>query len=130
MFWASACLRGNNSRLTEALQRLRKVLALERSRKFADTAVIGGLDAYLEHFLSETPLPSDHRFQQVLRALPPRGYRALHPVQRLPERLPHVLLPGVRRGADQSAVVRHHGRHAGYNRLPHHPNFPHGRAVR
>jgi len=68
--------------LTEALQRLRKVLALERSRKFADTAVIGGLDAYLEHFLSETPLPSDHRFRQVLRALPPRGYRALHPVQR------------------------------------------------
>ncbi len=83
MFWASACLRGNSSRLTEAVQRLRKVLALERSRKFADTVVIGGLDAYLKHFLSETQLPSDHRFQQVLRALPPRGYRALHPVQRL-----------------------------------------------
>ena len=68
--------------MTEALQRLRKVLALERSRKFADTSVIGGLDAYLQHFLSETPLPAGHRFQQVLRALPPRGYRALHPVQR------------------------------------------------
>jgi hypothetical protein len=68
--------------LTEALQRLRKVLALERSRKFADTSVIGGLDAYLERFLSEQPIPSGHRFQQVLRALPPRGYRALHPVQR------------------------------------------------
>ena len=68
--------------MTEALQRLHKVLALERSRKFADTAVIGGLDAYLQHFLSEQLIPSDHRFQQVLRSLPPRGYRALHPVQR------------------------------------------------
>ena len=82
MFWASACLRGNNSRLTEAVQRLRKVLALERSRKFADTSVIGGLDAYLQRFLSEQPVPAGHRFQQVLRALPPRGYRALHTVQR------------------------------------------------
>lgn len=68
--------------MTEALQRLHKVLALERSRKFADTAVIGGLDAYLQHFLSDLPIPSDHRFQQVLRSLPPRGYRALHPVKR------------------------------------------------
>ncbi len=68
--------------MTEAVQSLRKVLALERSRKFADTAVIGGLDAYLQRFLSDLPLPSDHRFQQVLRSLPPRGYRALHPVQR------------------------------------------------
>ncbi|KKK59321.1 hypothetical protein LCGC14_3035550, partial [marine sediment metagenome] len=68
--------------MTEALQRLHKVLALERSRKFADTAVIGGLDAYLQHFLSEQLIPSDHRFQRVLRSLPPGGYRALHPVQR------------------------------------------------
>jgi len=81
-FWALACWRGKSSRLTEALQRLHKVLALERSRKFADTAVIGGLDAYLQHFLSEQLIPSDHRFQQVLRSLPPRGYGALHPVQR------------------------------------------------
>ena len=81
-FWALACWRGKSSRLTEALQRLHKVLALERSRKFADTAVIGGLDAYLQHFLSEQLIPSDHRFQQVLRSQPPGGYGALHPVQR------------------------------------------------
>ncbi|MCH7522743.1 MAG: DEAD/DEAH box helicase, partial [Chloroflexi bacterium] len=68
--------------MTEALQSLHKVLALERSRKFADTAVIGGLDAYLQHFLSEQLIPPDHRFQRVLRSLPPDGYRALHPVQR------------------------------------------------
>ena len=80
--WPSVCLRGKNSRLTEAVQRLRKVLTLERSRKFADTAVIGGLDSYLQHFLSDFHLPSDHRFRQVLRSLPPLGYGALHPVQR------------------------------------------------
>ncbi len=68
--------------MTEAVQRLRKVFTLERSRKFADTAVIGGLDAYLRHFLSGSPIPSAHRFQRVLRSLPPRGYRALHLVQR------------------------------------------------
>jgi len=82
VFWALACWREKSSRLTEALQRLHKVLALERSQEFADTAVIGGLDAYLQHFLSEQLIPSDHRFQQVLRSLPPGGYRALHPVQR------------------------------------------------
>ena len=68
--------------MTEAVQKLRKVLALERGRKFADTAVIGGLDAYLQHFLQEQPLPAGHRFLGVLGALPPRGYRALHPIQR------------------------------------------------
>lgn len=68
--------------MTEAVENLRKVLALERSRKCIDDAVIGGLDTYLRHFLSEQPLPRGHRFQRVLRSLPPRGYRALHPVQR------------------------------------------------
>jgi len=102
--------------LTEAVQRLRKVLALERSRKFADTAVIGGLDAYLQHFLSETPLPSDHRFRQVLRALPPRGYRALHPVQRrrvveeleaaLAEPIPEAPSPPVETRNSKVAPVR------------------------
>jgi len=68
--------------LTEALQRLRKVLALERSRKFADTAVIGGLDAYLQRVVSGPLIPADHRFRRVLSSLPSGGYRALHPVQR------------------------------------------------
>jgi ATP-dependent DNA helicase RecG len=101
--------------LTEAVRKVRQVLSLERSRKFADTAVIGGLDAYLQHFLSEIPLPADHRFQQVLRSLPPRGYRALHPVQRrrvveelelaLKEPIPTAapLAPASRPAADGSA---------------------------
>ncbi|MEX0800483.1 MAG: ATP-dependent DNA helicase RecG [Dehalococcoidia bacterium] len=68
--------------MTDAVERLRKVLSLERKREFGDTAVIGGLDSHLQHFLSEQPVPKTHRFQRVLRALPPGGYHALHPVQR------------------------------------------------
>jgi len=68
--------------LSEAVQRLLKVLTLERSRRFADTTVIGGLDAYLRNFLAVSALPPEHRFQELLRSLPPGGYRALHPVQR------------------------------------------------
>ncbi|HLA18687.1 MAG TPA: DEAD/DEAH box helicase, partial [Dehalococcoidia bacterium] len=68
--------------MSEAVQRLLKVLTLERSRRFADTTVIGGLDAYLRNFLAVSALPPEHRFQELLRSLPPGGYRALHPVQR------------------------------------------------
>src|SRR3990170_3277414 len=80
--WAWAFWRGKNSRLSEAVRRLRKVLTLERSRRFADTAVIGGLDAYLRNFLAESVLPPEHRLKQLLRSLPPGGYGELHPVQR------------------------------------------------
>src|SRR3972149_3096252 len=48
--WAWAFWRGKNSRLSEAVRRLRKVLTLERSRQFADTAVIGGGDAFPPNF--------------------------------------------------------------------------------
>ncbi|MEE8369291.1 MAG: hypothetical protein V3S00_00820, partial [Dehalococcoidia bacterium] len=65
-----------------SVERLRKVLALEEGRKFANTAVIGGLDAYLHNFLQEVAFPAGHRFPQILRSLPPGGYRVLHPVQR------------------------------------------------
>jgi len=64
------------------VDQLRKVLALEKARRFADTAVIGGLDAYLQCFLQEMALPSSHHFCRVLRSLPPGGYRVLHPIQR------------------------------------------------
>ncbi len=64
------------------VEQLLRVLALEEERKFADTAVIGGLDRYLERFTEETHLPKGHRFCQVLAALPSGGYRGLHPVQR------------------------------------------------
>src|SRR5207244_13157983 len=74
--------RVKSSRLSEAAEGLRKVLDLERRRKFADTSVIGGLDRYLLRFAGETQLSPGHAFSRVLQALPPGGYHALHPVQR------------------------------------------------
>ena len=74
--------RVKSSRLSEAAEGLRKVLDLERRRKFADTSVIGGLDRYLLRFASDSGLPPSHGFSRVLQALPPGGYHALHPVQR------------------------------------------------
>jgi len=68
--------------LSDAAEGLRKVLDLERRRKFADTSVIGGLDRYLLRFASDSGLSPGHGFSRVLQALPPGGYRALHPVQR------------------------------------------------
>jgi len=68
--------------LTGPAEQLRKVLALERQRKFANTAVVGGLDAYLLNFAQEAGLPSTHRLSRILQSLPSGGYRALHPVQR------------------------------------------------
>ena len=71
-----------SNRLIGPAEGLRKVLDLERGRKFADTAVVGGLDKYLLRFALDNRLPPTHRFSQVLQALPPGGYRSLHPVQR------------------------------------------------
>jgi len=68
--------------LSDAAEGLRKVLDLERRRKFADTSVIGGLDRYLLRFAGEMQLSPGHAFSRVLQALPPGGYHALHPVQR------------------------------------------------
>jgi len=68
--------------LTARLEELRKVLELERARKFTDTAVVGGLDAYLRRFLAANPLPDGHEVRRVLSVLPPKGYASLHPIQR------------------------------------------------
>ncbi len=68
--------------MTEALDRLRKVLALERQRKFADTVVIGGLDSFLLRFVQDEGIPHSHAFSRVLQSLPPGGYHALHQIQR------------------------------------------------
>src|SRR3972149_5658922 len=92
--WAWAFWRGKNSRLSEAVRRLRKVLTLERSRRFADTAVIGGLDAYLRNFLAESALPPGHRLPQGLRSLPPRGHPRPPPA---PAEMPGEALTGVSR---------------------------------
>lgn len=87
---ASASLREKSSALAGPFAGLRKVLELERRKKYANTAVVGGLDAYLRRFAREARIPQGHRIWQILRSLPPGGYRALHPVQR--ERVVRELL--------------------------------------
>ena len=68
--------------MTGTAGRLRSVLELERTKKFSDRAVIGGLDTYLQRHLQEHPLPRGHPFLKILRLLPPQGYATLHPIQR------------------------------------------------
>jgi ATP-dependent DNA helicase RecG len=75
---------------------LRNVLELERKKKYSDNAVVGGLDRFLLRFMQDSGLPSEHRFSEVLRSLPPGGYRALHVVQR--KRVVEELLDAVANG--------------------------------
>ncbi len=78
------------------MEGLRNVLELERKKKYSDNAVIGGLDRYLFRFAQDTGVPTSHRFSEVLRSLPPGGYRALHVVQR--RRVVDELLKAVENG--------------------------------
>jgi ATP-dependent DNA helicase RecG len=60
-----------------AIDNLRKVLELERAKGFADSAVVGGLDAYLHRFSqSQVPL-SNQRLAATMRSLPGGGYASL-----------------------------------------------------
>jgi len=68
--------------LASPLEGLRKVLALERTKKFNDAAVVGGLDSYLLRFVQDNGVETKHPISRVLQSLPPGGYRALHPIQR------------------------------------------------
>ncbi|HXG42096.1 MAG TPA: hypothetical protein VNL95_05150, partial [Dehalococcoidia bacterium] len=77
------------------LEELRKVLELERAKKFSDTAVVGGLDAYLRRFLVQNRLPDGHELLRVVSVLPPRGYASLHPIQR--RRVVEALLKAIDR---------------------------------
>ena len=62
--------------------RLRKVLELERSKRFSDRAVTAGLDSFLKHLTTHegSQLSSDV-FAQIQR-LPVAGYRSLTPPKR------------------------------------------------
>ena len=64
------------------LEGLRKILALERQKKFTDAAVVGGLDAFLLRFVQDNGIAHSHPVSRVLQSLPPGGYRALHAIQR------------------------------------------------
>lgn len=87
--------------MTETVEKLKKILALEQQRKFANTSVIGGLDAYLLNFVNEAGIPADHRVSEILQALPYGGYRELHPVQR--KRVVEELLKAVENGISARA---------------------------
>lgn len=82
--------------MTDAVQGLEKVLALERAKKYSNTAVVGGLDAFLLRLAQERAIPTSHPLSRVLQSLPPGGYRALHPVQR--RRVVEELLRAVQEG--------------------------------
>ena len=68
--------------MASPLEGLRKVLALERTKKYNDAAVVGGLDSYLLRFVQDNGVERTHPISRVLQSLPPGGYRALHPIQR------------------------------------------------
>lgn len=80
--WGSVSSKGKTDGLTDPLEGLRKVLALEGSKKYSNTAVVGGLDAYLQHLVSESQLPPSHPVARILEELPRGGYRDLHPITR------------------------------------------------
>lgn len=65
-----------------ALQQLRRILELEQRKRFADTAVVGGLDRFLLHLVREAGIPEQHEIARMLRELPTGGYRALNPITR------------------------------------------------
>ena len=55
----------------EALEQLRKVLALERTKGYADTAVMGGLDRFLSTLLEQNSLSSKSPAVRAIRAATP-----------------------------------------------------------
>ncbi|MCH7952342.1 MAG: ATP-dependent DNA helicase RecG [Chloroflexi bacterium] len=81
---------------------LRRVLALERDKRFSDSAVVGGLDEYLLRFTSEAKIDTSHPISRILQQLPPGGYRALHPIQR--QRVVDELLRLADNGAKREAA--------------------------
>ena len=86
--------------MTETVEKFKKILALEKQRRFRDSSVIGGLDGYLLKFAQESELGDGHRFTEILRSLPYGGYRALHPVQR--KTVVEALLASVENGVKAS----------------------------
>ena len=100
--WASACWKRTTDGLTDALEGLRKVLALEGSKRYSNTAVVGGLDLYLQRFLSDNQLSPSHPVARIVEALPPGGYRDLHPITR--KRVVAELLRGAEMASRSAAV--------------------------
>jgi ATP-dependent DNA helicase RecG len=60
-----------------AIDNLRKVLKLERAKGFADSAVLGGLDAYLRRFSQDRVPLSNQHLAAAMSSLPVGGYASL-----------------------------------------------------
>ncbi len=60
------------------LTRLRKILELETKKGFKDTAVVGGLDSFLQAARAASGLPRSSYAAQSIANLPAGGYRALN----------------------------------------------------
>jgi len=88
--------------LAGSYEGLRRVLALERDKRFSDGAVVGGLDEYLLRFTNEAKIGTSHPISRILQQLPPGGYRALHPIQR--QRVVDELLLSAENGAKREAA--------------------------
>ena len=101
--WVSASSKGKTDGLTNPLEGLRKVLALEGNKKYSNAAVVGGLDLYLQRFVADNQLPPSHPVVQILEGLPHGGYRDLHPITR--KRVVDQLLRAAGR-APRSAVIK------------------------
>jgi ATP-dependent DNA helicase RecG len=59
------------------LEQLRKVLELERRKRYNDSAVYGGLDRFLANLSQRNGLPPDSPLARAIRALPDGGYHDL-----------------------------------------------------
>ncbi|MCH8025657.1 MAG: hypothetical protein IH866_02575, partial [Chloroflexi bacterium] len=88
-----------------ALERLRKVLALERTKGYADTAVMGGLDRFLSTLLERNDLSSKSPALRAIRSLPADGYHGLSPAERR-RWLEEALAAGAPRPKDARANAR------------------------
>ena len=80
------------------------MLALESAKKFADSAVVGGLDSYLLRFAQESGISASHPISRVMRSLPPGGYRSLHRIQR--ERVVDALVEAAAKGSPPGRSAR------------------------
>ncbi|MGB2694689.1 MAG: ATP-dependent DNA helicase RecG [Dehalococcoidia bacterium] len=66
----------------EALEQLRKILQLERTKGCKDDAVYGGLDGFLSTVREHDGLTNDSPVSQAIDSLPAGGYRALPTTER------------------------------------------------
>ncbi len=62
--------------------RLRKVLELERSKRFSDRAVTAGLDSFLKNLATREASQLNSDVFARIQALPVQGYRSLTPAKR------------------------------------------------